>query len=379
MLKKVTLACALALVICLVAGAAFIPFAIRDVLQDGEQILGKFVRSTEVSHFSGKGVDTLELHFNSLPIYIEQSGDEQIYLRIEGLFAKGYAVNSQQKDGEGKNILSLSLDDNTLFFDTDVPYLLRSGIIESPVAWVIVRIPDWVAIETSGSGWNIRSVGDVRFANREYYDERLWLQGDNWEQYMQVEERWHQAAAIKTVFLSELQQALLMLSTEEIDFEDYSERVEQAAATCQERLLQQLRIPDGESLQNEMLQTLAKNYIELQKGAARQEGRMLETEEYSEEYYSLRDRQWDLQNAAEEAFSEFMTSYRNLLLSLPDQEDAEETGEEFAAIDVVSTAENIASSALAPEVASSAPSVESPTPLSPAEQVLSAPSVYTEE
>ena len=106
---------------------------------------------------------------------------------------------------------------------------------------------------------------------------------------------------------------------------------------------------------------------------------MLETEEYSEEYYSLRDRQWDLQNAAEEAFSEFMTSYRNLLLSLPDQEDAEETGEEFAAIDVVSTAENIPSSALAPEVASSAPSVESPTPLSPAEQVLSAPSVYTEE
>lgn len=378
MLKKITFISVLVLVFCLIAGVVLTPLAVREFLQNGDQIIGNFVRSTEIYSFDAKNITHLELSFNDLTIYIEQSKDNNVYLRMEGLFADRYSVSDRQRQAEEKSILSLSVDNDSLFFDTSVPYLLRSGLVDTSAAWVIVRIPSWVSVETLGSPWNIRYTESVQFQNRAYYEERLWnARDEDWEREQSRREQvtfyLDRFNAMKGAFTSELRKDLVQLETGEISLDSYSSRLDEAASEHLERMQQQLFTDFSELFDLDTLTTLLENYFELYCSAMKQQGLMEKSEEFSDEYHLLQERYFDLKNAADTALEEFLDYYEGYLSDLsenngqaPDPaletaEEAKETGGDAFASSAPAEIEIVSSSISSPQ-----------------EDVLSAPSVHTE-
>ncbi len=376
MLKKITLASALVLVVCLIAGTVLIPLSIREFLQDGDKIIGKFIRSTEVYSFNARDITHLELNFNDLTVYIEQSKDDNIYLRMEGLFADRCSVGDRQRQEEEKKILSLFLDNDSLFFDTSIPYLLRSGLADTSASWVIVRIPSWISVETLENPWNIRYTQDVSFQNRAYYEERLWYTVD--ESWKQEQSRREQSEfyrnrfnAMNSAFTSELRKNLVQLQTGEISLDSYNSRLDAAADEHLERMQQQLFPFSSALFDLDTLATLLENYFELYGAAMKQQGLMENSEEFSEEYQLLQERYSELKNAADTALEEFLDFYEGYLSEL--QENEQESSPEQAETSEEKNAAN-------EQAFAASPAVEKIEVLSSSSQedVLSAPSVHTE-
>lgn len=376
MLKKITLISVLVLVVCLIAGVVLIPLAIRDFLQNGDQIISQFINSTPVYSFEPGDRNTVELNFGYSEVYVEQSKDEKVYVRVEGLFADRYELIEQTRQEEGGGVLSLSIDYDTMFFNSDgSSYLLRSGLVDNASPWVIVRVPASVNVVTTASPWRIRLRDQVRFLNRRYYDEHLWNEDEDEEEIGEEEIQHPQLSlyrgrfdAMHAALESEIQKNLVKLEAGELTLTAFTDQLDAVADTHLERMKDQLFPGDSELYDKETLSILLENYIELYTSASKQLGRLRRNEDYSEDY-EMQDRYNELRDAAEDARDNFLSYYLNYLADLDGMGRAEEAEPESNVIPIQPVHDASSSVPLIPEEA----------PPSNTEDILSAPSVYTDE
>lgn len=168
---------------CLIAGLMVLPDAVASVMLNSDKILGRFIQSTPLASYDGKRYAILNIDIENTDIRIEQSKDDNIYLRAEGLFMDQYQMASAEaKQGEA-TVLNISLNDNGQFYGEGTePYLLKKRIAEEMLLFVVVRVPQGVSVVTTGSPWRVSYTRGVQFANRAYYENTEWQDEDDYAQ-----------------------------------------------------------------------------------------------------------------------------------------------------------------------------------------------------
>lgn len=177
MLKKITIALAVLLAVSLIATAILLPVAVRSVLRDGEKTVAQFIRSSSIVEFDAVKNPVINMDVGC-GIFVEQSPDEKIYLKIEGLFADQMEIASSVRETEDGDVLDIYFDYDEAFWETEnASYLFRRVIGDSSMQAAILRVPENVTLKTS-SPWNIQLGSGVHFANDTFYREDLWAYED---------------------------------------------------------------------------------------------------------------------------------------------------------------------------------------------------------
>lgn len=261
MLKKVTIAWAVAMVSLFLAGVILLPSAARDLYRDREKIIGQFITSTPISTFDGNDYTTVHLDVGNAEIYLEPSADNQIYVKAEGVFSQQYTLASASRSENEQNILDIWLDTSEAFNSSS--YLLWKGIFESNINAVVMRVPANVSVTTAGDPWRIRYSGRTRFANREYYDRRGWDEG--YEEVRRADLAANQMTrrmlekyeAQRTAFSSELEAAVMrQYSNTSPSMQAVGAEIDGIVSAYFERMSQQFFLFESPVYDRETLDTL---------------------------------------------------------------------------------------------------------------------------
>ena len=353
MLKKITISCAILLLITLIAGVILIPIAVRDTIRNADGILSNIIRSTPVTSYDASSLSCVNIDMGDSQIILEQSSDDNIYLRVEGLFADEYQLLSEQTIGEsGESILTLRMDDDALFFDSGISsYLVRRGLLENSYTAAILRIPETVSVTTTGSPYHVQYKDNVKFQNRSYYDNCEWQEEEQlqWEQEHQLEAEtqmlYDKYSGLITAFYSDLETACTKRYSEENpDFDALDNEIDQIVNEHYSRMQSQLFPSESSTYDLNTLCTMLQNYLSLSGQLLKQEARLeLGYYDTEEEALSLamenRDRLDSRADDARDRFDEMYRSYLDSVMTSSSSEEAssassEETTEEKGEVKV---------------------------------------------
>lgn len=269
MLKKVTIVSVFVLIVSMLVCVVAAPLAIRDFLTNGDKIFSQFINSSEV--YSFEGADAIQIDFPNThyQILVEQSEDDSIYLRAEGFMAKEYTIAPRQETIGSSQVIAVRIGDDS-FFDPDTSsYLLRRSLREMAQTTVILRVPEHVAVETTGRPYYVYYNGSVQFANRSYYDNREWEENDEYEvpgDHSESRQALYQKydAGI-AAFGSELEtaSARMMTQVDVYPTENFYQEIDGIVERYQQKLSGQLFALQSEVYDYETLTALLDNYLEL--------------------------------------------------------------------------------------------------------------------
>lgn len=328
MLKKVTIISVFVLIASMLVCVVAAPLAVKDFLTNGDKIFSQFFNASEVYSFEEADAIRVDFPGDYYQILVEQSEDDNSYLRVEGVMAKEYTITPREETIGSSQVVTVRIGDDS-FFDPDTSsYLLRRSLRRMAQTTVILRVPERVAVETTGRPYYVYYNDSVRFANRSYYDDREWEEnteyesgGDRSESRRALYQKYDAGIA---AFGSELEtaSARMMTQVDVYPTENFYQEVDGIVERYQQKLRGQLFPLHSEIFDIDTLSSLLNNYLELvgQEEKYRTVIDLDRGDESTEEQY---DKVSELAGNARERFEEMYERY------LDDAAPAEE-GEDFA-------------------------------------------------
>lgn len=362
MLKKIMIGSAVLLVAALIAAMALLPGAVRAVVRDSDRIVSQFIRTTPVLSFPG---DCAEVNVEiGGSVRVEQSPDEKIYVRVEGLFADRYNIVSAEESGEDGKILTLSLDNSDAFWDESRSYLFLRALNDGDNHATVLRVPKTVRVRTDNP-WRLSLDTGVQFANADEYRDGSWRDDEaaNFEAATERTARMlERYRTMIEVFETELNTAASTGLARGLDFDEIESDIDGIVDRQYERISGQIFPHRSEVYDEETLLSLLRSALTMR--GQRMKERLLtemgEYDEYQNQFSAEADR-------AVEAFDEIYGRYLEEIADLPETSDKEllPAGEEAVGR---KPAETDSSEPEAPsEPAGPAESAEAPAPVEPAE------------
>lgn len=318
MLKKIMIGSAVLLVAALVAAMALLPGAVRAVVRDSDRIVSQFIRTTPVLSFPG---DCAEVKVDiGGSVRVEQSPDEKIYIRVEGLLADRYHVVSSEESGEDGKILTLSLDNSDAFWDESRSYLFLRALNDGDTHATVLRVPKTVRIRMDNP-WRLSLDTGVQFANADEYREGAWRDDGPASYEIDTDRAARMLERYRTmieVFETELNTAASTGLARGLDFDEIEGDIDAIVGRQYDRIREQIFPYKSEIYDEETLQSLLRSALTMrgQRVKNRLQTEMGEYDGYQNEFEAETDR-------AVDAFDKIYGRYLEEASAFPEGSDTE--------------------------------------------------------
>lgn len=321
MLKKIMIGSAALLVAALIAAMALLPGAVRAVVRDSDRIVSQFIRTTPILSFPG---DCAEVNVKiGGAVRVEQSPDEKIYVRVEGLFADRYNIVSAEESGEDGKILTLSLDNSDAFWDENRSYLFLRALNDGDNHATVLRVPKTVRVQMENP-WRLSLDTGVQFANADEYREGTWQEGNSASYKIDTDRSVRMLERYRTmieVFETELSTAASTGLARGLDFDEIESDIDGIVDRQYERISGQIFPYASEIYDEETLHSLLQSALTMR--GQRVKNRLWEEMGEYSEYSERGERFREEADRAVETFDEIYGRYLEEISNLPEVSDEE--------------------------------------------------------